>query len=363
VKVLHVLAPAYYGGLEQVVLSLAVGQKGLGYDVQVMTLIESGRPEPAIGAALRAAAIPVISVSYPARSFRAQRIVLRRECARNRPDVLHTHGYLPDVLSASLSAQRGLARVSTVHGFTGGDMRNRIYEWMQRMAYFRFDAVVAVSQKLARELPSPRTHTVPNAWTLHHPSLSRNEARAGLGLSAEDIVVGWVGRISREKGLDILIEALPHVADLGLTIAVIGDGKERPALEARARELGAKVLWCGRVADAGRFFPAFDAFVLSSRTEGTPIVLFEAMHARIPVVAAAVGGVPDVVSRDEALLVPRGDARKLAGALREVFDNPGETASRATRAYKRLEKQFGPDKWLESYDAIYRKVIAERKGR
>src|SRR5437879_13039717 len=87
--------------------------------------------------------------------------------------------------------------------------------------------------------------------------------------------------------------------------AVVGDGVERCRLERLAATLGlgSRVAFHGKVDDAARLFPAFDMFVLSSRTEGTPIVLFEAMAAGVPVVANAVGGVPDVESRHEALLV------------------------------------------------------------
>src|SRR5205823_2570028 len=83
-----------------------------------------------------------------------------------------------------------------------------------------------------------------------------------------------------------------------------GEGRQRPQLQQSAASLGLgdRVRWLGNVAEAGRLFAGFDVFALSSRTEGTPIVLFEAMAARTPIVASAVGGVPDVVSPREALL-------------------------------------------------------------
>jgi glycosyltransferase involved in cell wall biosynthesis len=367
-RVLHVLAPAYFGGLEQVVYSLAVGQRTSGLDVHVLTLLDKGGPEPNICRRLRGAGVPVISVAHAPRSFRSQRAALRRICGELRPDILHTHGYLPDVLSASLDNRLGAVRVSTVHGFTGGDVRNRVYEWLQRRAYLRFDAVVTVSQEMAGALGvsafrkrSPRT--IPNAWILTQPPFSRTDARARLGLSTNDIVIGWVGRISREKGLDTLIEALPGLSDLGVRLAVIGDGKERPSLQARAEKLGIRVSWCGKLPDAAVFFPAFDLFVLSSRTEGTPIVLFEAMHALVPIVATSVGGVPDVVSSNEALLVEADNQAELAIAMRRILERPGEAATRAMRAQGRLAKDFDPAKWLDAYDAVYREVTASRRAR
>jgi glycosyltransferase involved in cell wall biosynthesis len=367
-KIVHLLAPAYFGGLEQVVYSLAAGQRRLGVDVHVLAMLDDAGPEPSVVSRLNDAEVPVITVAHGPRSFRAQRAAVRRICGDLRPDILHTHGYLPDVLSASLGNGLGAARVSTVHGFTGGDLRNRLYEWLQRRAYARFDAVVAVSKKIARGLRlstfgKTRLRTIPNGWAVEKPPLSRARARARLGVPIDDIVIGWVGRISREKGLDTLIEALPLISDVGAHVVVVGDGKEKSSLQDRAAKLGVKVSWCGKLSDAAVLFPAFDVFVLSSRTEGTPIVLFEAMHALVPIVTTSVGGVPDVLSTDEALLIPADNPTELAAAMRQTLERPSEAAMRAARAQRRLATDFDVAKWLDAYSAIYREVAVPRRAR
>src|SRR2546428_9390082 len=89
-----------------------------------------------------------------------------------------------------------------------------------------------------------------------------------------------------------------------------------------------------------RLLRAFGAFVLTSRTEGTPIALLEAMAAEVPIIAASVGGVPDVVSSKEALLVPPEDSRAVAAALHEVFQDPAAARARARAARERLEREF-----------------------
>jgi glycosyltransferase involved in cell wall biosynthesis len=133
-------------------------------------------------------------------------------------------------------------------------------------------------------------------------------------------------------------------------------------LERRVKELQLddRVSFHGEVTRASRVFPAFDLFVLSSRTEGTPITLLEAMHAGVPIVATAVGGVPDVVSAEEAVLIPAEDPAALASAIREVYANPADAAARADRARSRLEKDFSPAPWIEAYDRIYRTAAATR---
>lgn len=347
--------------------ALATGQKKNGHDVGVIVLLESGVAEPPLAAELHDAGIPVIRIVRPARAFRAQRQLLREISLRAKPDVLHSHGYLPDALSASLGKKFLAARVSTVHGFTRGEWRNRFYEWLQRRSYRRFNAVVAVSKKLASDLapqvPPRVLQTLANAWTLPEQQLSPEAARAALSLSLEAFHIGWVGRISREKGADILIEAIPALADIKLHLTLIGDGIERAQLERRVKELHLedRVSFRGEVDRASRLFPALDLFVLSSRTEGTPITLFEAMHAGVPVVVTSVGGVPDVVSPDEALLIPPDDSGALAAAIREAHEHPADAAARAARARSRLEKDFAAAPWIEAYDRIYR-TAADAKG-
>jgi glycosyltransferase involved in cell wall biosynthesis len=365
-KVLHLLAPARFGGLERVVLALTTGQKETGHEVGVIMLLERGVTEPPLAGDLDAAGIPIIRVVRPARAFRSQRSAIMKICRRATPDVLHTHGYLPDVLAASLGKTFPVTRVSTVHGFTAGGWRNRFYEWLQRRSYARFDAVVAVSKKLALDL-APRVseralHTLTNVW-MQDEQLAPEAARAALGLSLEAFHIGWVGRISHEKGADTLIEAIPALTDIKLHVTLIGDGVDRAQLERRVKELHIedRVSFRGEVDRAARLFAALDLFVLSSRTEGTPITLFEAMHAAVPIVATSVGGVPDVVSSDEALLIQSDDPAALASAIREVHDHPADAAARATRARSRLEKDFAAAPWIEAYDRVYQ-AAAEARG-
>ena len=214
-----------------------------------------------------------------------------------------------------------------------------------------------LGDELARSgVPPDRLHVVPNAWSGRDEPLPRDQAREALAVRAARFHVGWVGRLTEEKGPDVLLAALRLLADLPLVVSVLGDGRERARLETWAGKqgLGERVRWFGNRPEAGRVFPAFDAFVLSSRTEGTPIVLFEAMATGAPIVATAVGGVPDVVSSQEALLVPPDDPAALAEAIRRVSSDPAGAAARARRARERLARDFAVAPWLARYEQIYR---------
>ena len=168
-------------------------------------------------------------------------------------------------------------------------------------------------------------------------------------------MIGWVGRLTQDRGLDLALRILAVLRDLPVTLAVVGDGPERAALERLASrlEVAERVHWCSSVPDAARLFAAFDMFLLSSRAEGTPMVLFEAMAARTPIVATAVGDVSDVLPRGTALVVPPDRPDTLAHAVRSVFDNPRHATARATAARTRLLTHYEPQRWLDAYEALY----------
>jgi glycosyltransferase involved in cell wall biosynthesis len=369
-RILHVVAPGETGGLERVVQSLAMGHQRRGLDLHVAAVLDPPTPwhpflSPFVGTGVSVHALPL-----PPRAYRQERAAIRELIARERPDVVHTHGYRPDVVDAGIARRMGVASVTTVHGFTGGGWRNRLYESLQRRAYRHFDAVIAVSRPLREQLvahgvPDRRVHLVRNAWGGGTPPLPRDEARAVLGLDPDGWVIGWVGRLSREKGADLLVEALPRLDDAAVVASFLGDGPLRHELREQAATRGAeeRVRWHGTVADAGRLFPAFDVFVLSSRTEGTPIALFEAMAADVPVVATRVGGVPDVVSEGEALLVPPDNPAALAAALATVRKDPRAARERAVRARRRLECEFGSEGWLRGYEMIYEGVLGKTRAK
>ncbi|HEX8906292.1 MAG TPA: glycosyltransferase [Longimicrobiaceae bacterium] len=357
-RIVHLAAPGAYGGAESVIQALAAGQAERGHEVHLVAIVDPGA-EPPLLAAVRAAGVHVHRVAPPRRAYLRERAEVRALLARIAPDVVHTHGYRADVLHAAGARSLGLATVSTVHGFTGGGWKNRLYEALERRALRRVDAVAAVSAPIARQLAGARVTVVRNAWSPPAPPLSRQEARARLGLGDATFAIGWIGRASQEKGLDVLIDAIRHLSGIDYRVVVIGDGPDLEVARRRTAELDVaeRVDLRGAIPQAGRWMPAFDVFVLSSRTEGTPVTLLEAMDAGVPVVATAVGGVPDVVSQAEALLVPPESPPALAAAIRAVHDDRAAAAARAARARQRLETDHAPGPWLDAYDDLYRRVL------
>ncbi|CAN5840837.1 glycosyltransferase [soil metagenome] len=363
-SILHITAPGEVGGLEQVVLSLAAGHRQRGCRVSVAAVMEVEPLEHPFLSPLRDHGVEVFPLVYPGRHYLREQRGLMSLLQRIRPSVVHTHGYRADVIGGGAARRLGFPTITTVHGFTGGGWKNHVYEWLQRRSFRQFDAVVAVSRPLAEKLeqggvPPKRLHLLPNGWGRSSPPLEREAACRALGLPRDGFHIGWVGRLSEEKGADVLLDALPYLSELAPVVSLVGDGRMRGSLEQRARDLGVaeRVRWAGVIPDAGRLFQAFDVFVLSSRTEGTPIVLFEAMAAGVPIVATRVGGVPDVVSEAEALIVEPEAPAELAAAIRAVHDEPGDARCRAAAARERLERDYALDPWLDRYETIYRSVL------
>jgi len=369
-RILHVTAPAQVGGLERVVEALAAGHRRAGYAVHVAVVLDEGETDHPLAQALRRAAVEVEVLAPPARGYRRERAAIAALCGRLHPDVVHTHGARPDVVDGGVPRGLGIPVVSTVHGFTGGGWKNRLYERLMIRAYRRFAAVVAVSRPIVERLTragvaAARVHLVRNAWAGNDGGapVAPNAARAALGLPGDGPRIGWIGRLSPEKGPDIMVDALAHLV-APVHLSMIGEGSDAASLRSRAvgAGIGDRVTWHGNVPDAGTLLPAFDVFVLSSRTEGTPIVLLEAMAAGVPIVATAVGGVPDVVSGGEAVLVPGEDPQALAKAIDAVLSDPAGARVRAQVARRRLEREFALEPWLDRYLEIYRSVSALQGG-
>lgn len=367
-SVLHLIQPDDIGGAEAVVCSLARAQKHQGAKVAVAAIVHSPDVATSFVGSLRADSIETHRILVTGRAYLRERQAIAEICQAISPDVVHSHGYRADVVDA-MYLRRTVPIVTTVHGYTGGGFRNRVYEWLQRRAFRRFDGVVAVSAQLGRELGravrSECLHVLPNAF--HPPALvTRAAARAALGIPVDSFVAGWVGRMSKEKGADVLLDALTDAkAPQSVHVAFVGDGAELQALKSRAVRLGlaTRVSWLGRVPNASRFLAAFDAFILSSRTEGTPMVVLEAMAAGVPIVATRVGGVADVLPPGAAFLVRPEEPSELASAIRFVYDNRESALTAARAARQRLETHYGVGDWVASYEEIYTRARQEADRR
>ena len=355
--VVYLIAPAESGGAEAVVIALARARLSAGRRVHVITL-GAGDEHPFVRTA-RADGIPLTQLGAGHRKYRQQVDEIATELKQLGASLLHTHIYHADVVGYFAARRVGIPVVSTVHGITGTGLKNWLYIWVDFHILRRFDAVACVSEPLRERLLSSgikrdRLRLVPNGFETHQP-LERDEARRQLGLEADSRVIGWIGRLSEEKGPDLLVDAIAPIVGDGVEAVVIGDGPEREATEARVRSAGKAehIRLVGAIPGAASYLSALDVLVLSSRTEANPMVMLEAMAAEVPVVSFAVGGIPDVLSNDSGWVVPSMDPADLGAAIRHALGDRDEAIRRAENAKEIHRVGYSFATWLANLDELY----------
>lgn len=369
----QVVAPGAVGGLETVVGELLTSATRAGQPAIALALLPPSATVPAVlaeAAALPSAAsepddhtsAPHRLVRIPAahRRYRAHYRALRDAAQAHGVRLLHSHGYHADIITAAVARSLGLPHVSTLHGFVGLTRRSRFYEWLQLRALRRSHAVIAVSQPIAERaiasgIAAARVHVVRNAApTLQ--AMERAVAREALGLPSHAPVVGWVGRVSGEKGPERFVDLMQALArDTEIVGIMMGDGPVMAEIRraAQANVPADRLLLPGVVKAAGRYLRALDALVLTSHTEGTPMVVLEAMQAGVPVISTAVGGVPSMLEGGAGVLVPDGDAHALCEAVTRVTRDASLADSLRATACARAASSFGVDAWWAQHASLY----------
>jgi glycosyltransferase involved in cell wall biosynthesis len=278
---------------------------------------------------------PLLSV--PDRGPWDWRVVLRLLdiCRRERVAIWHGHDYKSNALGLLLRQfRRRMRLVTTVHGWVHHTKRTPLYYWIDRLCLARYEKVICVSEDLRQRcldcgVPPRRCVLIENAIDTEEFSrkLGVADARQRLGLTSGRFVVGAIGRLSTEKGFDVLIRAVHRLLQGGLDIEllIIGEGDERPRLEALIAELGltqrARLL--GYRVDVRDLCETMDLLALSSYREGLPNVLLEAMALEVPVVATRIAGIPQLIqSGENGLLVEPGDVNALANAIGQLLRTP-----------------------------------------
>ena len=365
IRVLHVVLDLHEGGLERVVVDLMRGLPSADVSSEVLCLRRRGQLADELAPESVHVAVPeggIRGMWYPR--------TLADVVAQRAPDVVHLHSgvWLKGARAARLAGRAAV--VFTDHGRPWPDtMQNRIVD---HLGSTFTDAVVAVSEPLrdylarrlkvdARKLQVIR-NAIPEAPAPSDESVAA--ARAEFALAPGQLLVGSVGRLDPVKAYDVLIRAVVELRQSwqGTTppkLVLVGDGPDRPRLEATIRALGADdaVILAGWKRDVRPYLLAMDAFVLSSDSEGTSISLLEAMRASRPVIATRVGGNPDVLGPTLAgQLVPAQDPHLLAVRLAETLPDEGVRASVGSRGRARVTEAFSQAAMLDGYVALYRRL-------
>jgi glycosyltransferase involved in cell wall biosynthesis len=318
-----------------------------GIDAAVIERLAARRPGG------RTRAIPAVRDKWDVSSFVAN----VREIRALGCGIFQANLHVPSACQYALGAAAltpGLRTLAVEH--LPHPLHGRLQRSLKRFTSRRLAAHVAVGERVARDVEELAGLAPGSVRTIHNgvPDVDLRP----MPRPFDGPVVGSLGRLDRQKGYDVLLRALAELPDARLVI--VGEGDQRGALERLAAELGIgeRVRFEGWHEEPRPYLTMFDVFVLPSRFEGFPLSIVEAMLARLPVVATAVGSVPEAVAdQSTGRLIPPENPAALAAALRELLDDPERRARMGARGRQRA-LVFTPAAMARAYERLYEEILA-----
>ena len=365
-RIVHVLSSFGMGGQERVAFDLAVSQRRAGCWVAALSLAPP--PDGPLAAELRAAGIEVDRVARPRPGVDLMLIPrIARWLRRHGAQLVHTHNRMALIYGGPAGRLGGARVVHTKHGnnpkggtrLIAGNLAARVV-----------DAFVAVSNETAefarkrREVDERRLLVIPNGIELgrFHPMPDgRDRIRRELAIAPGAWVIGTVGRVAVEKNHALLVKAVAPLLGPETHLVIAGDGQLLPALTELVGSLGVAryVHLLGARRDVPEILNALDTFVLSSDTEGLPLVVPEAMATALPVISTAVGGVPGVLDEGQTgFLVAAGDEQGLRERAAALRADPAASRAVGERARAAAVARFSAERMQRDYLELYARVLA-----
>lgn len=369
------------GGAEELVLLLAPALEVRGSFKSPILLLRKPDPtaDPAKDFANRARGLDLEVV--PLQDLKLKGGWLRNLPKRMGISIIHVHGqranYFVWIMRRLYPRTWGkVALVATVHGWVQDNFIRKVVTWLELRTLRECDHVITVSELQRKTLlglgfaPDRVSVVRPGIPYLAHSENSvatpeeRADARRKWGLPQDAFVITAIGRLSTEKRFDLYLETCALLAQQipGARFMLVGGGKQEAALKEQAVALGltGRLIFTGLTRDMKTVYAGSDLVMLTSDTEGTPHVLLEAMGSGIPVVATAVGGIPEFITDSEhGLLAPKGDKEALAQAAQRLHSNLALRA-RLVEAGRSVAAQFTVTHMVEGVERVYRAALGER---
>jgi glycosyltransferase involved in cell wall biosynthesis len=360
-------------GAERTLLELATFLRDQGWDSRIVVLEGNGAGEMTRRAADNGIACQAFVTSGRLGLLPMLRR-LRAMLAQESRAVIHSHGYKPDILLAALGVPRRLPCLATCHSWYSTTVKLKALEYVDKWAVRRFDHVVAVSDEIYRDLrasgmPDARVSRINNAISIPVLDTDRNKIRAEWNVAPDEKLVVQIGRLAKSKRNALLLEAVAALpGDIAVRVVFVGDGEEREALGAYARELkiDGRVIFAGYRRNAPAIMAAADVLAITSNQEGLPIVILEAMAVGCPIIATAVGAIPQVLNGESAWIIPVDDDAGLMQALREALSDTSVAKDRAAVAKSvflgSYERDVMGQRYLELYERAWRARMVASVG-
>lgn len=335
-----------------------------------IVLFVRGTTENHLATAARSLGVPV-DIIHEGYRFDVGVIPQLRAVVHSRaPDVIWSNSVKSHFLVRWAGLNQSCCWIASHHGYTTTDLKMRLYNQFDRWSLPAANRVLTVCNSFVHDLrrqgvPSDRigVHHNPIGTFVAVSEDKKRDLRRQLGLDGRTKVLLTIGRLSPEKGHIHLVKAFSEMhRRLGLKdlrLIIVGDGQERARIErmcVRCKVVDAVAL-VGHQRDVNPYFAISDVFVLPSHSEGSPNALLEAMMAEVPVVATAVGGVPEIVTHGrEALLVRKNDVSGLARAIRDVLDNEALRRAMICTAREAASRRT-PEDYFQSLSSVFRAAL------
>jgi glycosyltransferase involved in cell wall biosynthesis len=293
---------------------------------------------------------------------------MRRLITACNPDIVQTHSVKSHFLMRLSGMHRKRCWIAFHHGYTWTSLKNRLYNRLDRFSLPLATRVVTVCRPFASALEgigvSPRRIVIRhNSVRSFVPAIDDRvtQLRRTLGIASGTTVLLTVGRLSKEKGQSDLIQAMALLRKRKLRLIIVGEGPDRQKLRDEARTLAVSdsVAFVGHQKDVTPYYALADLMVLPSHTEGSPNALLEGLAAGLPIVATAVGGVPEIVTaKKAAILVEKRNPTALARAITSMLDD-GSLRTQLSTAGRRTAAKYSPESYCAAMLSLYRNCLEE----
>jgi len=368
-RILHIIDSGGMYGAEMMLITLAKEQAQHGLDPVILSIGKPGCREKTfeIESKRQNLKVKTMRMHSGPNIFGAFRIL--NYAKESGFDIIHSHGYKGNILLGFVPGKiRTIPTLTTVHGWTSTSLFSKIklYEIFDHLSLRFLDAVVVVNRNMLSLAPLQHSckdhiYAINNGIAVEpQPRITlRNDI---VRFCQRGTTIAAIGRLSSEKGFDVLLDAFSQVKkQLGdLHLLIIGEGSQRRELEMKIAEHGVSehVYMPGFVHGACHYLSLVQLLVISSRSEGLPMTLLEAMREGIPVLASSVGGIPDTLENGECgILVPPGDEEQLVAGLTSSLQNVGYLDLLAQKARRRFMKHYSSERMCTEYSKIYKKLI------
>jgi glycosyltransferase involved in cell wall biosynthesis len=367
-RIAHLTASPFFGGPERQMLGLALS---LPPSIQSLffSFPERGLSEPFL-AELRRHGFPAEALNHNTPHLFAAQREIRAKLAGHKIDLLCCHGYKANLLGRPSARKLGIPVIAVARGWTSATWKVRLYETLDRYCLRAMDRVVCVSEGQARKVrgtgvAEERVRVIRNAIFTDRFGEADEPGRAFLQAffpTPRSCLIGAAGRFSPEKGFGDLVRAAAQIikAHPHAGFILFGEGPLRAELDKQIKNYNLQnhFVLPGFRDDLDRWLPNFDLFVLPSYTEGLPNVVLEALGSRVPVVATAVGGTPEIVEDGQnGFLVPPGDVSALTNRIMRLLTNDRLRATLGMSGYFRVRDEFTFDAQARQYAQLFHALL------